>query len=129
MSRIDLEPVGDFQLLTEPDDAFRLGNAQVVHDKRGHWLGAPANNPPAHRRQIRLHTTEITGASDLRLASTEPPPEPTMKRLALILAATLVTAAAAVAQPSPQAIRGAVLKASPTQLTVKPKGGKPLPST
>lgn len=52
-----------------------------------------------------------------------------MKRLALILAATLVTAAAAVAQPappSPQAIRGAVLKASPTQLTVKPKGGKPV---
>lgn len=53
-----------------------------------------------------------------------------MKRLALILAVTLAAAVSSVAQSAPpagpQAIRGAVVKAEPTRLTVKPKSGKPL---
>lgn len=52
-----------------------------------------------------------------------------MKRLALILAATLAAATAAVAQPAPpapQAIRGTVLKADAASVVIRPRKGKPV---
>ena len=52
-----------------------------------------------------------------------------MKRLALILAATLAAATAAGAQPAPpapQAIRGTVLKADAASVVIRPRKGKPV---